>query len=355
MPWARVLCAQNGANRLAMFYAACQVASPTCLSLPRPFAKLHDMADEGDAAQNAARHARTPEPFPPHVPWFARPQTGLLAALLALVVFSHLPYFTWLMELLLAREPGGIRACASVSAAALLFYSRRPAEVPQHAERLWLRQVSLMLAMLCGGMAAVTRPEAPTPWSFSLPVLAALCTLTLHGLAGVRRFAIPIALCAVAFPFESWFGETIDPWIQSVTAHLAAPVVHLTGLPVEVVQLGSPSLVHADLVVHVTAYCAGSQVLLGIISLALLLADVFIPEEIHKVAFVLLTPIFGFAGNVLRVSVSTHAADLWIGRGSAWNVAHDVIGYMTFLCIYAAVFAVVWRLRRRSARKRNVP
>lgn len=163
--------------------------------------------------------------------------------------------------------------------------------------------------------------------------------------ARVGRLA---ALAALAVPWENFCRAHADPLLQQGTAAVSALLVGLTGLPVQLIsQSGQPHLLTAHADVHVSNLCAGLTTLVTLTTLGLILAEAFLPDARHPWRFVALTPLIGFGANVVRIVLSTHAANLWAHNADAWALAHAAIGYTTFACTYGALFALVWRQRHR--------
>lgn len=273
----------------------------------------------------------------------ASPRWGLLAASLL-----HLPFLLWF-----AREaPGGsggwseLRSWAALACCALLLWTLRPLGLGARAHGwVWLLSAT-------AGTIALLGVHHPRWWllSWTLLGLAAIA-----GAPSPRRFWIVGALWVCVYPFERNLAPALDPHLQSLTAWLALPLVNGTGLPValDLLHPAGPTLVGENLYVTVTSLCAGTQTLLTLLTLGLVVAQVFVSKLEHRLVFVALTPLFGFAGNVLRVAVSTHAATRWGQDPWAWAMAHDGAGYFTFTLTYAALFWVTRRLRRSNHRPRT--
>lgn len=159
------------------------------------------------------------------------------------------------------------------------------------------------------------------------------------------------ALLVVALPWEALLAQTLDIPLQHISAAISAWGVRLTGLPVTLsAPDGQPHLLTAHADVHITNLCAGLETFVGLTGLGLVLAEVFMPDDPRAWRLVLLTPLFGFAGNVVRITLSTHAANLWGNDARLWPLAHDSIGYAAFALTYAALFALIrYQCRSRQA------
>ena len=164
-----------------------------------------------------------------------------------------------------------------------------------------------------------------------------------------HRMEAVAALLLLSVPVEVLWGASLDFLLQMGTTYGAATLVRATGLAVAIGRGPSPLLFTDDLQVMVTPLCAGCHTILAMLTLGVVAAETFLYDVRSKHLFVLLVPLLGFCGNVLRVAVSTHAANRWAGRGMAWDIAHDVIGYVTFVGVYAVAFACLL-LRRRATR-----
>lgn len=184
--------------------------------------------------------------------------------------------------------------------------------------------------------------------------LAALVVLAwVHRPKDLRSAALLIVLAVAAFPYETVFGPSLDGFLQYLTAYCAAPLVTITGLEVEVIHGADPIISGHNLTVTVTALCAGAHTLLTLLVLGLVVAEVFLDRPKAKLMLVVLTPVFGFSANVVRVVASTHAARHF-GSGGNWAIAHDVIGYAAFVAVYGVLFLIVKRLRAEAAMTGNM-
>ena len=58
--------------------------------------------------------------------------------------------------------------------------------------------------------------------------------------------------------------------------------------------------------------------------------------------FTIIAPSISYAVNVIRIAISTHAANQWLGLGNAWDLAHDTIGYVAFAITYMFFFRILY-------------
>ncbi len=271
--------------------------------------------------------------------------------LLTAAVTSHIPFLGWLVVGDNPAPFGDLRSIAALFALTLLVWLRRP-RLPEG--RTMGRE-----AAGCLGSAialALVALAVPVLWVGSLLLLASGLVMwsapEVRGSSRLQSYGVLILLTGTIYPFERDLGLGLDPLLQTLTAHFAAPLVNVTGLAVEVTSgAGDPVLVGTDLFVTVTALCAGSQTLLSLWTLGLIIAEVFLDRWDTRLIFVALTPLFGFIGNVMRVAVSTHAAQSWGNRAQTWDIAHDVIGYGAFAGTYLLLILAVRMLRGTGGRR----
>ena len=171
-----------------------------------------------------------------------------------------------------------------------------------------------------------------------------------------RRFnniLFPI-LTLLTFPWEIWLDAPCNPVLGQITATSAALLVNLSGLAVDVIQMHVPTLTTDNLQLHVTPLCAGVGPLLSFSTLGVALGILFLDSPKQQKWLALITPIAGMIGNILRVAISTHAANIWLDRHPwAWEVAHDLIGYLCFAFIYALLWFFLKNLK--NAESKTIP
>ena len=266
---------------------------------------------------------------------------GVTAAGLA-VVLTHAIYLTWILQAFTMGRDGALRALAALLAATFLVWQALNRKQPQTPRTSRLGTMVMASAALLAVLAAFGPPAL---WALSLPLAVLGFALVRGGWDAVRRAATGILVCAAAFPTEIIAGTTLDHALQLATAQCAMQLLNLSGLPVTLLT-DPPTLLGANLIVHVTALCAGASTMFALLTLGLMVGEAMLSDTPAKWGFVLLAPLFGFLGNVVRVAISTRAAVIWGGNADAWAIAHDAIGYSTFLLTYAALFCCVLPLRK---------
>ncbi len=306
-------------------------------------------------------------PHPTHYSTHTRPT----ALLLTLIAAAHVPLFLFLIH----KEGaflGHLRAMMAAGALALLLYPKKRA---RHWSRVHQTQQGRFLGNARVG-EHFSSPERSALGSLLIPlsILSLLGALVWLGLGDLRIYLFSLPLCAMAlrhqrlggplwehlgigvlalliFPFESFWGPTLDPLSQNITADLAAVLVQATGLQVDVhkVMGADPVLVAEHLRVTVNRLCAGSQTLLTIITLGTVIAEMFLRTWRVRVAFIVGSVLFGFSVNIMRVALSTHAARIWGHNDLDWAIAHDAIGYGAFVGGYGALFLMARWIQRRPA------
>ena len=178
--------------------------------------------------------------------------------------------------------------------------------------------------------------------TLELGVLRGLLALACLSLAVHRKkfntILFPVLLI-LSLPLELWLRDLCNPALGEFTAICASVLVNFTGLAVDVTQMHVPTLTTPTLQLHVTPLCAGIGPLLSFSTLGAALGLFFLDDPRQQKWLVIITPLAGLIGNILRVAISTHAANIWLDRHPwAWDVAHDLIGYLCFAMIYAAIW-----------------
>jgi len=267
---------------------------------------------------------------------FLNSRAGLLSIVVAVL---HIPL--WVGPAADLDGFGAIRSLTALAALLMLGWLHRPLRYDGSS----LLAASLLLV---SSALAIAANDMLWLWAVSLPVgvlgvIAGIEPLSWSS-KWAARYAAWLGLAVLSFPYEI-FSARADPMLQHVTAWFAAPMVRLTGLEVHLDSPDGYVLLGERLQVTVTDLCAGSQTFLALSTLAFVIAEVFVPAPRARLLVVLFTPALGFCGNVLRVVLSTHAAK-WLGSGTAWNVAHDFIGYVLFVVLYGCLFIGARRLSR---------
>ena len=193
--------------------------------------------------------------------------------------------------------------------------------------------------------------------SLNLGTLRGLLAFAIGALAFKRqkhRSVLFGCLMFLTVPWEYHLGVFFNDFLGQLTAFAAAVLVNATGLSVDVVQMHVPTLATENLQLHVTPLCAGLGPLLSFATLGLTLGLIFLEDPTRQKWLAIVTPFAGLLGNILRVAISTHAADLWLDRHPwAWDVAHDLIGYLCFVAIYAALWLFLKNVRNKESATMN--
>lgn len=156
---------------------------------------------------------------------------------------------------------------------------------------------------------------------------------------------LPLLLLLLAWPWEHQLAPTLDPILQLLTAWWAAPLAQATGIEVALHGGVDPILAIEGLQIHVTAQCAGFQPIIATSSLGLIFAALVSPNNQKRVMLALSIPVLAYLVNVIRIVLSVHAASIWIDTAGAWDIAHDVIGYLCFGLFYVGLFSLAHILR----------
>ena len=218
-----------------------------------------------------------------------------------------------------------------------------PSSLPSFSVKLFLTYCGIWIVLFWSELVAM-----------ELGTLRGLLAIACLGLAlsrqKVRNILFPILLL-LSLPWEIWLNGPCNPMLGQITAIGAALLVNASGLAVEVTQMHVPTLTTGNLQLHVTPLCAGIGPLLSFSTLGAALGTLFLEEPKQQKWLVAITPIAGLLGNILRVAISTHAANIWLDRHPwAWDVAHDLIGYVCFAIIYVLIWLFLKNLKNTESK-----
>jgi len=214
----------------------------------------------------------------------------------------------------------------------------------------------LLLVSLIGGLLPTFIWNHSFQWSALGVGLFIWAQTQLWGIRFKHLHPVLLSMLAtLIYPLESIWAPLCDRYIQFSSTVLAAKLVNWTEFPVEVGDIGGPLLIGGNIEVHVTSLCAGFNTLLSLFTLALILSLYFLKDPKTQLLLATLTPVISYTINIIRIAISTHAANQWLGLGNAWDVAHDYIGYSAFIINYMIVFRIVYLLRVAEDHQRNPP
>ena len=234
--------------------------------------------------------------------------------------------------------------------------STAAAEVHAPDSRDGLPWTVIATALFCTGFASLffhqlIAGDLPVWRGFASGLAAILMTRRAQAW---QELWLPVVLLSLAWPWEHLLSAHLNPLLQLLTAWWAAPLTELTGLAVELQGGVDPILAVEGVRVHVTAQCAGLDPILATSSLGLIFAALASSSNRQRLLLALSIPLLAYLVNVMRIVLSVHAANLWVEQPGAWELAHDLIGYLCFGLFYGALFALA-RSLRTTATANNPP
>lgn len=180
---------------------------------------------------------------------------------------------------------------------------------------LWRRRAELLrlpaessLAARLAGIAACGAGVGVSVWAAntgardlleaSLVLEAAGCCAWLRGVAGLRCCALPITFLALALPLPAPLLNELAYAMQLGTAQFAGWVLYALGLPA---VISADQILRAEASFAVIETCSGLRSIETLLTLSLLMAELFRRRGLHTLTLVLAAPAVGFLVNGLRV------------------------------------------------------
>jgi len=132
----------------------------------------------------------------------------------------------------------------------------------------------------------------------SLVFEAAGFCLWLRGAAGLRRCGLVFALLLLAFPMPAPLMNEIAFWLQLAAARFSGWALYAMGLPAVV---SADQILRAEASFAVIETCSGLRSIETLLTLSLLMAELFGRRGAHTLLLALAAPLVGFVANGLRV------------------------------------------------------
>lgn len=193
---------------------------------------------------------------------------------------------------------------------------------------------------------------------------ASACWLAALALPSHSHMASRISrtvLILLAVPWETYFSVGGDHVLAHTTASAATWCIeHLTTMHATLTTYhGMPTITTEQVGIAVSNQCAGLLSFLAFIGLGTVLAELFLSASPStQWRFLILCPFLGWCANVARIAASTAVAYTLYQRGynDRWELWHDVIGYVTFIMVYASLFAIArWRVHQTTTPRPTPP
>ena len=173
--------------------------------------------------------------------------------------------------------------------------------------------------------------------------VAMLGTLVLAVLGPRIGWALAFPLGYMAFLVP--FGDELIPPLQTITARITIPLVHLSGVPAAIdgVFIDTPAGLF-----EVAEACSGVKFLIAMIALGVLVSHLCFTSPWRRAGFMALACTVPVLANGVRAWGTIYAAQ---SMGTAWagGFDHIVYGWFFFAFVIALVLAAAWRFFDRPA------
>jgi exosortase A len=153
--------------------------------------------------------------------------------------------------------------------------------------------------------------------------------------------AFPLGYMAFLVPF----GDELIPPLQTITAKITIPLVHLSGIPavIDGVFIDTPVGLF-----EVAEACSGVKFLIAMVALGVLVSHLCFTGWRRRAGFMVLACTVPILANGVRAWGTIYAAQT---MGVAWagGFDHIVYGWFFFAAVVALVLAAAWRFFDRPA------
>lgn len=150
------------------------------------------------------------------------------------------------------------------------------------------------------------------------------------GLDALRQWAYPLTFLYFMVPF----GESLLPYLQTMTAHVAVALLGVTGIST---LLDGYMIETGAGLFEVAQACAGLRFLLAALMISAIFAHTALPTMKMRVIFLMIAVVVSLVANVVRAYLLILIATL-SDMKLAVGADHAIIG----LVFYAAVFALLF-------------
>lgn len=209
----------------------------------------------------------------------------------------------------------------------------------------WVPGLALVAA---GGLAWLLGAAGEVSFARQLGLLAMVegAVVALLGPQVARGLAYPLAYAWFMVPLGDW----LEPPLQTLTARLAVPLLHLAGVPATidgVLVLAGPYRF------EVAEACSGARFVVAMIALATLVAATCFTRWRRRLAFMAAAVVVPILANAVRAAATIYAAQLFsIEAASGFD--HIVYGWLFFGIVIALVMGIGWRWFDRAPDARAV-
>lgn len=177
----------------------------------------------------------------------------------------------------------------------------------------------------------------------SLPIALAGAIMALWGTAYMRALVAPLGLLLLAIPLPAVLVTHLTMPLQLMASQIAAGVLTLCSIPV--VREGN-LLALPNITLEVAEACSGLRSVTSLISVAAV-CGALVPLSPRRTAVLITAAIpVAMVGNGLRVA-ATGVLTTWFGEVAVRGLFHELTGFVAFLAMCAATFAVDLLMRPR--------
>ncbi|WP_375395129.1 exosortase A [uncultured Sphingomonas sp.] len=216
---------------------------------------------------------------------------------------------------------------------AWLVWQRR-GELAQLAPVAWWPALAIVAA---GGAAWLMGDAGSVSFArhLGLAVMLQGAVVTILGPSVARGIAFPLGYALFLVPA----GEGLQSPLQSVTAHMVVPMLHVSGIPA---SLDGVMIHGGHYYFEVAEACSGAKFVIAMIAFGALVANVCFTTWTRRAVFLAVCVVVPVVANGVRAFATIWAANR-ISLERATGFDHIVYGWVFFGLVMAAVLAIGWR------------
>jgi exosortase len=184
----------------------------------------------------------------------------------------------------------------------------------------------------------------------SMPFVALGCVAALWGRRQARTLLSAFGLLLLAIPLPNVVVTSLTMPMQLLASRMAETLLATGG--VNVVRDGN--LLRLDnAMLDVAEACSGLRSVISMTAVGAICAALFRMTPGRGALLMAMSVPIAIAGNGARIAATGYLTE-WFGEGAARGVPHDVMGYVAFAVMFAAIVAVV-RFTRPTRHRAAAP
>jgi exosortase len=171
----------------------------------------------------------------------------------------------------------------------------------------------------------------------SMPFVALGCVASLWGRRQARMLLSAFGLVLLAIPLPNVIVTSITLPMQLMASRMAETLLAAGG--VNVIRDGN--LLRLDrAMLDVAEACSGLRSVISMIAVGAVCAALFRMTRQRGALLMAISVPIAIAGNGARIAATGYLTE-WFGDRAARGIAHDVMGYVAFAVMFAAIVAVI--------------